>query len=196
MLLTQNVDRLHQAAGSREVIDLHGRLDRSAAWPARLAYATPAMLVVGSSGRGPLRGGSFVPPVAQTEPGLRPEILPDSTSKAGLKIGLTRLNLGRSPQSAQMRRFRSIHVRFVMRILGLAEVRRTRNVSKSASLTANNFANKLHGTEENGAALNATPHLDAPNVLGLFGPARYTPIRSRAYFKTGALNHSATLPNH
>ncbi len=27
ILLTQNVDRLHQAAGSREVIDLHGRLD-------------------------------------------------------------------------------------------------------------------------------------------------------------------------
>jgi NAD-dependent SIR2 family protein deacetylase len=28
MLLTQNVDRLHQAAGSAKVIDLHGRLDR------------------------------------------------------------------------------------------------------------------------------------------------------------------------
>jgi NAD-dependent SIR2 family protein deacetylase len=28
MLVTQNVDRLHQAAGSRSVIDLHGRLDR------------------------------------------------------------------------------------------------------------------------------------------------------------------------
>jgi NAD-dependent SIR2 family protein deacetylase len=27
MLITQNVDGLHQAAGSREVIDLHGRLD-------------------------------------------------------------------------------------------------------------------------------------------------------------------------
>jgi NAD-dependent SIR2 family protein deacetylase len=27
LLLTQNVDRLHQAAGSRDVIDLHGRLD-------------------------------------------------------------------------------------------------------------------------------------------------------------------------
>jgi NAD-dependent SIR2 family protein deacetylase len=27
MLLTQNVDRLHEAAGSRVVIDLHGRLD-------------------------------------------------------------------------------------------------------------------------------------------------------------------------
>ena len=27
LLLTQNVDRLHQAAGSRAVIDLHGRLD-------------------------------------------------------------------------------------------------------------------------------------------------------------------------
>ncbi len=28
LLLTQNVDRLHQAAGSKRVIDLHGRLDR------------------------------------------------------------------------------------------------------------------------------------------------------------------------
>ncbi|TPG57850.1 NAD-dependent protein deacetylase [Roseomonas nepalensis] len=28
LLLTQNVDRLHQAAGSRRVVDLHGRLDR------------------------------------------------------------------------------------------------------------------------------------------------------------------------
>jgi NAD-dependent SIR2 family protein deacetylase len=28
LLLTQNVDRLHQAAGSRNVIDLHGRLDQ------------------------------------------------------------------------------------------------------------------------------------------------------------------------
>jgi NAD-dependent SIR2 family protein deacetylase len=28
MLITQNVDGLHQQAGSREVIDLHGRLDR------------------------------------------------------------------------------------------------------------------------------------------------------------------------
>ncbi|WP_245614915.1 NAD-dependent protein deacetylase [Muricoccus aerilatus] len=28
LLLTQNVDRLHQAAGSSEVVDLHGRLDR------------------------------------------------------------------------------------------------------------------------------------------------------------------------
>ena len=28
LLLTQNVDRLHQAAGSRAVIDLHGRLDQ------------------------------------------------------------------------------------------------------------------------------------------------------------------------
>lgn len=28
LLVTQNVDRLHQKAGSREVVDLHGRLDR------------------------------------------------------------------------------------------------------------------------------------------------------------------------
>jgi len=37
MLLTQNVDRLHQAAGSRVVIDLHGRLDLVRC----LACATP-----------------------------------------------------------------------------------------------------------------------------------------------------------
>jgi NAD-dependent SIR2 family protein deacetylase len=28
LLVTQNVDRLHQAAGSRQVVDLHGRLDQ------------------------------------------------------------------------------------------------------------------------------------------------------------------------
>ena len=28
-LITQNVDRLHQRAGSQKVIDLHGRLDRA-----------------------------------------------------------------------------------------------------------------------------------------------------------------------
>lgn len=38
MLLTQNVDGLHQQAGSRDVVDLHGRLDqvRCLACPARL----------------------------------------------------------------------------------------------------------------------------------------------------------------
>lgn len=46
----------------------------------------------------PLRGGSLVPPVARPERGLRPKRLADSTSQAGLKVGLTRLNLGRSSQ--------------------------------------------------------------------------------------------------
>jgi NAD-dependent SIR2 family protein deacetylase len=52
-LVTQNVDGLHQAAGSRAVIDLHGRLDRvlclgcgaaqaRAAWQTSLAQANPA----------------------------------------------------------------------------------------------------------------------------------------------------------
>jgi NAD-dependent SIR2 family protein deacetylase len=51
-LVTQNVDRLHQAAGSRAVIDLHGRLDRvvclgcgarrsRSSWQQRLAQANP-----------------------------------------------------------------------------------------------------------------------------------------------------------
>ncbi len=49
-LVTQNVDRLHQRAGSRDVIDLHGRLDRvvcldcstsedRAAWQLELVHA-------------------------------------------------------------------------------------------------------------------------------------------------------------
>jgi NAD-dependent SIR2 family protein deacetylase len=41
MLLTQNVDRLHQAAGSREVIDLHGRLDLVRCLACTAAYAAP-----------------------------------------------------------------------------------------------------------------------------------------------------------
>lgn len=53
LLVTQNVDRLHQAAGSRRVLDLHGRLDRVRcmgcelrlprdAWQAELLAANPA----------------------------------------------------------------------------------------------------------------------------------------------------------
>lgn len=41
-LVTQNVDSLHQRAGSRRVIDLHGRLDTvESAWPARDADRVP-----------------------------------------------------------------------------------------------------------------------------------------------------------
>jgi len=39
LLITQNVDGLHQAAGSREVIDLHGRLDRVRCM--QCAYSSP-----------------------------------------------------------------------------------------------------------------------------------------------------------
>lgn len=53
LLVTQNVDGLHQAAGSREVIDLHGRMDEvycthcgwrgpRADWQAQLAARNPA----------------------------------------------------------------------------------------------------------------------------------------------------------
>jgi NAD-dependent SIR2 family protein deacetylase len=38
MLLTQNVDRLHQAAGSVAVIDLHGRLDQVRCMSCELRY--------------------------------------------------------------------------------------------------------------------------------------------------------------
>ena len=53
LLLTQNVDGLHQAAGSRQVLDLHGRIDQlrcmacphrqaRAAWQRELLQANPA----------------------------------------------------------------------------------------------------------------------------------------------------------
>lgn len=38
LLLTQNVDRLHQSAGSRQVIDLHGRLDLVCCLGCRLRF--------------------------------------------------------------------------------------------------------------------------------------------------------------
>ncbi|MEP7187244.1 MAG: NAD-dependent protein deacetylase [Rhodanobacter sp.] len=51
LLLTQNVDGLHQAAGSRNVIDLHGRLDRvrCLACEHRLARAEFQTLLVSSN---------------------------------------------------------------------------------------------------------------------------------------------------
>lgn len=44
-LVTQNVDGLHQAAGSRSVIDLHGRLDRVRCTGCSRAFAREAMQV-------------------------------------------------------------------------------------------------------------------------------------------------------
>ncbi len=42
LLVTQNVDGLHQAAGSRRVVDLHGRLDRVACMSCRQTWARAA----------------------------------------------------------------------------------------------------------------------------------------------------------
>lgn len=43
MLVTQNVDRLHQAAGSQHVIDLHGRLDQVRCMQCQRIYARDAV---------------------------------------------------------------------------------------------------------------------------------------------------------
>lgn len=94
MLLTQNVDSLHQAAGSRSVIDLHGRLDgvvclgcgvRSsrAALQARLVDANPewAGLAAGAApdGDADLDGcdfGAFVVPACEACDGmLKPDVV-------------------------------------------------------------------------------------------------------------------------
>ncbi len=43
LLVTQNVDRLHQRAGSRRVVDLHGRLDRVRCLACRRLYTRDAV---------------------------------------------------------------------------------------------------------------------------------------------------------
>jgi NAD-dependent SIR2 family protein deacetylase len=45
LLVTQNVDGLHQAAGSRQVLDLHGRLDRVRCMGCDLKFPRPAVQV-------------------------------------------------------------------------------------------------------------------------------------------------------
>lgn len=67
LLVTQNVDGLHRAAGSRRVIDLHGRLDavRCLACGARLARAELQQMLVARNGDW-LR--AHVPPGSATAP--------------------------------------------------------------------------------------------------------------------------------
>lgn len=94
LLITQNVDRLHQRAGSRNVVDLHGRVDRARcmacaavycrdavqrllqdenAWPLRTQHATRPdgdMDVPGS-----LWSGLQLPRCSQCTADLRPDVV-------------------------------------------------------------------------------------------------------------------------
>ena len=93
-LLTQNVDRLHQAAGSGRVIDLHGRLDRvrcmgcGALYPRAdfqddLAGLNPGWLALDATdapdGDADLEGADFsafsVPPCANCGGVLKPDVV-------------------------------------------------------------------------------------------------------------------------
>lgn len=59
-LVTQNVDGLHQQAGSRRVIDLHGRLDRVDCLQCRFRFprhAIQALLLVHNPGFAPVGAG-------------------------------------------------------------------------------------------------------------------------------------------
>lgn len=94
MLVTQNVDGLHQAAGSQRVIDLHGRLDRvrcmdcgrhmlRADFQARLMEANPDWLdlkaPLGPDGDADLDGHAFagfvVPPCTSCGGVLKPDVV-------------------------------------------------------------------------------------------------------------------------
>jgi NAD-dependent SIR2 family protein deacetylase len=94
ILLTQNVDRLHQAAGSARVIDLHGRLDRvrrmgcgatfaRAAFQDDLARLNPGWLALDApdapDGDADLEGAAFsafeVPACAECGGALKPDVV-------------------------------------------------------------------------------------------------------------------------
>jgi len=94
LLATQNVDRLHQLAGSHDVVDLHGRLDvvRCMSCPARLARDqfqlelrqrntawTDFDARLGPDGDADLEGLDFssfaVPPCAQCGGILKPDVV-------------------------------------------------------------------------------------------------------------------------
>lgn len=93
-LATQNVDSLHQAAGSRAVIDLHGRLDRvvclgcgarrpRARWQSELAQANPDWVertaAPGPDGDADLEGCDFasfrVPPCPACGGLVKPDVV-------------------------------------------------------------------------------------------------------------------------
>ncbi len=93
-LLTQNVDRLHQAAGSQRVIDLHGRLDqvrcvgcgalwRRAEFQDELAGLNPSWLTVDATdapdGDADIEGADFsafvVPPCTHCGGVLKPHVV-------------------------------------------------------------------------------------------------------------------------
>ncbi len=94
LLLTQNVDGLHQAAGSRQVIDLHGRLDEVRcmacerrlprdAFQAQLAACNPGWLALDAAqapdGDADLEGVDFerfeVPPCPHCGGLLKPDVV-------------------------------------------------------------------------------------------------------------------------
>ena len=94
LLLTQNVDRLHQAAGTRDVIDLHGRLDQvrcmgcgerleRSAFQAALVRLNPAWAALDAAdapdGDADLEAQDFsgfdVPPCPQCGGVLKPDVV-------------------------------------------------------------------------------------------------------------------------
>ena len=101
MLLTQNVDRLHQAAGSRAVIDLHGRLDLDRPM-ARLATSRRAWSASTPPGSACASCGGVLKPdvvfFGETVPRDQVAAAQLADCSAGLKIAENRVNFGEELQ--------------------------------------------------------------------------------------------------
>lgn len=96
-IVTQNIDGLHQAAGSRRVLELHGSVHRNYCEKCHKSYSFDFMLHSEGVPHCTDCGGRIKPDVVLYEEGLDPQILEDSIqaiSEADLLIvGGTSLNV-------------------------------------------------------------------------------------------------------
>ena len=96
-IVTQNIDGLHQRAGSQKVLELHGSAERNYCVECRAAYGLAFMLEASGIPRCPACGGMVRPDIVLYEEGLDRQTLADSVEFISaadlLLVGGTSLNV-------------------------------------------------------------------------------------------------------
>lgn len=96
-VITQNIDGLHQAAGSQEVYELHGSVHRNYCMKCHKAYSLETVLKAGDVPRCSACGGIIKPDVVLYEEGLNGETISKSIAAIAnaqvLIVGGTSLNV-------------------------------------------------------------------------------------------------------
>ena len=88
-VVTQNIDGLHQMAGSKNVFELHGSVHRSYCRKCRAEYDLEQFLALGEACECPVCGGRVKPDVVLYEEGLDPDTIQgavDAIRRADLLI--------------------------------------------------------------------------------------------------------------